>query len=257
MTAQGQSRKTLVFWPRFTKAQKDGSWEDVSHTVNQARPSAKLLPGPRLGQDGSARKWGSMVINQRRRDFRLVWENSWRPFWSWSDATKGNLGDMSLSVFIGSQITRKVPGISRLAKIWRSVLLNFGAKWPEIISADSAQEDLVTQAKTRGSRAKMLDRSRQKFPTRQRKMKSVKFVIRCKTMMFAAAARAPTWEINEKMWLWSSHRPWAIELCWFHANICSPCNKDIKKSTWHQTGLTPGRDAIRKYGGLIAEEAEA
>lgn len=48
MTAQDQSRKTLVFWPRFTEAQKDGSREDVSQTVNKARPSAKLLPGPRL-----------------------------------------------------------------------------------------------------------------------------------------------------------------------------------------------------------------
>lgn len=56
MTAQDQSRKTLVFWPRFNEAQKDGSREDVSQTVNQARPSAKLLPGSKLDQDGSARK---------------------------------------------------------------------------------------------------------------------------------------------------------------------------------------------------------
>lgn len=58
MTAQDQSRKQLGFWPSFTKAQKDGSRKDVSQTVNQARPSAKLLPGSKLGQDVAAGKLG-------------------------------------------------------------------------------------------------------------------------------------------------------------------------------------------------------
>lgn len=50
--------------------QKEGSRDDGSQTGNQAWPSAKLLPGPKLGQDVSARKLGFLAIKQRWGEFR-------------------------------------------------------------------------------------------------------------------------------------------------------------------------------------------
>lgn len=112
------------------------------------------------------------------------------------------------SVFNGSQITRRVPGISSLVKFARLSLaeeLRSQVAWDYICHIRGWLSTRRFGYTSQNPREQSEDARSVQTEIPHWK-KQVKFVVRCKMMMFAAADWTATLKIKEKKWLWSSLR---------------------------------------------------